>query len=210
MNKRLSLLAFYLISLSVVSSVTVLAESAVGVKEGDWIEYTITYTGSPATQFPEWIRIEIKNVQGTGITADVIVERLDGSSNTSSGTFDLDIGVPDLLAISANLDTGDEFYHEDYGNTVIAGTEDETYAGAKRTVVYATVNRIELRWDKATGILLQSDQSTDNFTQNLRVDKTNLWQTQIFGLDPTLFYVAVVGIIVIIAFVTFSLIRRRK
>lgn len=94
MKKKFLLILLCLVSLVVVSSVTVVAEVSVGVKEGNWIEYTVTYLGSPATTYPKRIRIEINNVPRTSITADLTVERLDGSTDTlvalllASGSFD--------------------------------------------------------------------------------------------------------------------------
>lgn len=204
-----SLSLLCLISLVVVSSVAVMAEVTVGVKEGDWIEYDVTYTGSPPNEYPKWVRIEITNIQGTSITADLTVERLDGTSDTNSGTFDLETGVLDLLLIPADLDVGDDFYHEDFGNITIAGKEEHTYAGGERTAVYATIDQTALHWDKTTGILLQSDQTADNFTQEFLADKTNMWQAQIFGLEPTVFYVLIVAILVIIVLVAVFLLKRR-
>jgi hypothetical protein len=210
MKKNFPLILLCLILLVVLSPMTVLAEVSVGLKDGDWIEYNVTYTGSPLDTYPQWIRIEIITIQGTSITADLTIERLDGSSDTNSGTFNLETGVLELLAIPSNLDVGDEFYHEDYGNIVIAGTEENLFAGAKRTEVYTTINQIELHWDKSTGILLQSDQSVENFNQKMLIDRTNMWQTQILGLEPNIFYIVILILIVIITFTTFFLIRRNK
>jgi len=209
MSERISLLSLCLISLFVISSVAVLAEVSVGVKEGDWIEYDVSYTGSAPNEYPKWARIEITNIQGTSITADLTVERLDGTSDTNSGTFDLKTGVLDLLLIPADLDVGDDFYHKDFGNITIAGKEEHSYAGGKRTVIYATIDQTALHWDKTTGILLQSDQSADNFTQKFLAVKTNMWQAQIFGLKPTIFYVLIVAILAIIALVAVFLLKRR-
>jgi hypothetical protein len=73
MKTKFLFILLCLISL-VVSSVTVVAEVSVGVKEGDWIEYTVTYPGSPVTTYPKWFRIEINNVPRISITADLTVE----------------------------------------------------------------------------------------------------------------------------------------
>jgi len=176
----------------------------------DSLEYNVSYTGSPLDGYPKWVRIDITNVQGTSITADLKVERLDGTSDTNSGTFDLQTGVPDLLLISAGLDVGDEFYHEDFGNNAISETEDKTYAEAKRTIVISTIDIIVLHWDKSTGILLQSDQSEDNFTQKMLADKTNMWEPQIFGLDSTIFYILIVAVIAVVAIIVLYLYRRKQ
>ena len=67
-------------------------------------EYNITYTGTPPDYYPSWVRIDVTNIQGTSITATLTVERLNGTSDTDSGTFDLETGVLDLLLIPAGLD----------------------------------------------------------------------------------------------------------
>lgn len=109
------------------------------------------------------------------------------------------------------MNKGDAFYHEDVGTIAIGGVEDAVYAGVKRTVVYATVLQIEYYWDKATGVLLEATQSTAEFTQNWKAEKTNMWQAQIFGLDPTVLYaLAIVVAVVIVAIITIFIIRRKK
>ena len=181
-----------------------------GVNEGDWMEYQVTYTGTPPDDHPKWIKSEVQSVQGTSITLKVERELLNGTSDTKSLPFYLETGAPDLIAIPANLNSGDTFFHEEVGNIAIGGVEDSIYAGAKRTVVYATVSQIVFHWDKTTGILLQADQYTTNFTQKWKAEKTNMWQAQMFGLDPIVFYALIIVVIPLVATVAFFLFRRRK
>ena len=210
MKKFISLLISSIFILGILFSGNVLAQISVGVKEGDWIEYNVSYTGSPPESYPEWVRIEITNVQGMSITADLITERLDGSSDTNSGTFNLETGAPELLLIPAGLDVGDNFYHEDFGDVEILWIEDYTYAGAKRTVVAAPVSELNIHWDRSTGILVQADQAGEDFTQNWLVDKTNMWQSQIFGLDSIIFYLLIIAVIGVAALIALLFYRRRK
>jgi len=42
------------------------------------------------------------------------------------------------------------------------------------------------------------------------VDKTNMWQPQILGLDPTVFYAVVIGAAVAIVAVIALILMRRK
>jgi len=191
------------------SSTIVLAQVSVGVKNGEWIEFNVDYIGNPPDSYPEWVRLEVTNIQGTGITADLTIKRRDGTSDTNSGTFDLEIGVPELLLIPAGLEVSDKFYHEDVGEIEILWIEDNTYAGAKRTVVVASVFEVLFHWDKSTGILVQADQSTDAFTEIWLVEKTNMWHAQLFGLDSTIFYILIVTILAIIAIIAIFLYRRR-
>ena len=193
-EKILMLLIGLSLFIGVLSSANVLAAVSVGVNEGDWIEYDYVYTGSPPSYFlPSWLRVDFKSIQGTNITAEITGQSPNGNV-TESLNFDLETGAPGFIIIPANLDVGDEFYndyHEELGKKIfaIAGTEESTYAGAKRTVVYAIVSftdssHIELHWDKATGILLQVeqlllqiDQSSDDFYGKTLANKTNMWQS---------------------------------
>ena len=98
---------------------------------------------------------------------------VNGTRGTHSLTLDLETGAPDLVLIPANLDDGDEFYHEDVGDMTISGVQEATYAGVKRTILVAPVIQILFRWDRDTGVLLEATQSSTDFTQHLKADKTN-------------------------------------
>lgn len=213
MNKFHSLLFSVIFLVGVLSSTIVLAQVSVGVKEGDWIEYATSYTGNPPEMYPEWTRIEVTNVQGTEITANFTVEGLDGRSGNQIGYYDLETGRTDLFFISAGLDVGDHFYHENFGSVPLTENKYVTYADAKRTVVFSTFENFECYWDKNTGILVQMIQSEDNYTSTLLAIKTSLWQPQIqpqiFGLDSTIFYALIMIILAIIAIVTVFLLKRR-
>jgi len=67
LNKFHSLLFSVIFLGGVLSSTIVLTQVSVGVKEGDWIEYTTSYTGNPPEMHSEWTRLEVTNVQGTEI-----------------------------------------------------------------------------------------------------------------------------------------------
>jgi len=187
----------------------VLAQVSVGVKDGDWIEYNMIYSGSTPSDYPEWMKIEVLNVEGTSITAELSLLLLDGTTDTVSGTYDLETGVLDLLLIPAGLDSGDEYFHPFFGNIVIAGTEEYSFGDAKRVVSFATVDGIEFQWDKTTGIILQSEHSTSNFAQKMIADKTNMWEPQILGIDSTILYILIIAIMVIIAILVVFMFKKR-
>jgi hypothetical protein len=65
-------------------------------------------------------------------------------------------------------------------------------------------------WDKSTGILVEANSSFTDYTMNTKADKTNMWQPQIFGLDPTVFYALVIAVAAILAVIAFFFIRRKK
>lgn len=215
MNRKLVLLmTLVIILLGLLASSTISAEISVGVKEGDWIEYKVTYTGTPPEDYPTWLKMEVLSVQGTNVTLDATIKYLNGTQKTESLTVDLEKGAPDLVIIPADLNTGDTFYSgdEDVGDITISGVEERTYAGARRTVVYATVLGIEFYWDRATGVALEATQSLANYTQNMKADDTNMWEAQPSGLpiDSTAFYILVVAAIAITIYVALLVMRRRK
>jgi hypothetical protein len=182
----------------------------VGVEAGDWIEYDITYSGSPPDYYPKWIRIDVTNVQGTKITADLSGEQLDGTSVSNSGTYDLETGVIDLLLIPAGLDVGNRFYHQAFGNITITNAEENIYANSKRVVIISTVQQASMHWDKETGILLQADQSTDDFNQQFVIEKTNIWQSETFGIDSSILYVLIIATAIILVILVIFIIKRRQ
>jgi hypothetical protein len=196
-------------------SATISAEISVGVSEGDWIEYTITYTGTPPEKHPTRAKVQILSVEGTNITLRGTVEYSDGTQETPTTTADLEAGkLGDGFIIPANLTSGDTFYDENEGNITISGVEERTYSGARRTVVYATYSQgtisAHARWDKSTGVLVEVILLSAELTTNWKADKTNLWQAQLFGLEPTVFYTLIIAAIAIVAIVAFLVIRRRK
>lgn len=196
------------------------SDVSVGVKQGDWMEYNVTYIGGDGPEeYPKWIRFHITNIQGTSITADLTYERVNGTITTVSGTDDLKTGVLQFLVVSAALNVGDPVYHESYENITINGTESGTYAGETRTAVYATFDGIKVYWDKATGIFLQSEQilEYDNKTvaQLVMISETNVWQepttdTDNSGLDSTVLYAIIIAVIAIVAITAFFLIQKKK
>jgi hypothetical protein len=191
---------------------TVLAEISVGVKKGDWIEYQVTFTGTPPGRHDvTWARMEIMNVQGKSINLDITTEFSNETLLNETITLNLDTGqLGDDFIIPANLNSGDTFLDEYTGNITISGVEERTYAGATRTVVVGATSQTTYYWDKAIGVLVEGTSAFTNYTMNTKVDKTNMWQPQILGLDPTVFYAVVVGAAVVIAAVIALIAVRRK
>lgn len=220
MNRKLVLLMIWVIVfIGMLVPAVVSAEISVGVKAGDWIEYKITYTSElpPPEKYQTWTTNEILSVQETSVTLNRTVKYSDGTQETER--FTVDIGMESayfgFFIIPANLENGDTFYsgNEDIGHITISEVEERTYAGGRRTVVYATVSMdgapTTFYWDKTTGVALEITQSKPGYTVNVKADKTNMWQAQPFRLpiDPTGLYIL---IIVAIAIVAFLVIRRRR
>jgi hypothetical protein len=183
-----------------------------GVKEGDWMEYTISYTGDPPDYLSSKIRIEVESVQETNITLTWEIE-LNGEKRSLTETYDFTTGVHDFLIISANLEDEDSFYHEQIGIIEIGGVEDYTYAGEERTVVWAMLSfdgyEGTVHWDQTTGIATQADMTySPALDATWVLEKTNLWGLN-EGLDPLLI-IGIAAIIVIALLLALLYIRKRK
>lgn len=211
MNRKAGLtIALFIVLLGVGN---VLAEISVGVKKGDWIEYQVALTGSPpADHDVTWARMEVTNVQGKAINLNVTTEFKNGTLLYENITLNLETGqLGDDFIIPANLNSGDTFFDENVSNITISGVEERTYAGATRTVVYAATSETTYYWDQATGILVEGNSQFPDYTMNTIVDKTNMWQPQLFGLDPTVFYGLVIGAAVLVVVVpAFFVVKRKK
>ena len=100
---------------------SVFAQVSVGLNHGDWVEYEVTYTGTPPESYPENVRIEVQTIQGTNITVEIERTLLNRTQDSKTVTFDLESGAFDLIIIPANLGAGDAVCHEDFGNFTIEG-----------------------------------------------------------------------------------------
>lgn len=186
------------------------AEIAVGVKQGDWIEYKVTCTGTvPEEHDVTWSKIAVISVEGKKIDIDVTSRYFDGSEETETATLNLETGqIGDAFIIPAQLDNGDPIPEPYEGSITIIGVEKRTYAGATRSVVYASTSLTMFYWDRYTGFLVEATSSYPDFTIITKAEKTNMWQTQIFGIDPIIFIVPIIAVIV--AVLAIFLIRKMK
>ena len=211
MDRKLGLIIALLIVL--IGAGVVLAEILVGVKKGDWIEYQVTFTGTPPLGHDiTWARMEIVDVQGKAIDLGITTQFSNGTLLNETITLNLETGrLGDDFVIPANLNKGDAFLDKYQGNITISAVEERTYAGATRTVMSAATAQSTYYWDKATGVLVEGISEFPDYTIHSIADKTNMWQPQIFGLEPMVFYVllilAATAIVVVIAFFA---VRRKK
>jgi hypothetical protein len=191
----------------------VLAEISVGVKKGDWIEYQAVFTGTPpAGHEVTRARTEVVNVQGKVISLNITTEFSDGTLLNETITLNLETGqLGDEFIIPANLNKGDAFLDKYHGNITISAVEERTYADATRTVVSAATAQSTYYWDKATGVLVEGISEFPDYTIHSRADKTNMWQPQIFGLEPTVFYaLLILAATAIVAVIALLVVRRKK
>lgn len=191
-------------------------EISVGVKKGDWMEYDVTTTGTPPREHAiTWARMEILEVEGAEFRANVTSKYPNETLSSLIRFFNLEEGkVEGWIIIPANLSPGDYFYDASTDrNITIEGEETKTIAGSKRTVTFANTPERHKEWDKSTGFFVTTIDTFEDYTINATAIATNMWSPQLFGLDPTLFYV-VVTIVVVVAIAAVALgiatARRKK
>jgi uncharacterized membrane protein YozB (DUF420 family) len=184
-----------LVIMMVFVSIVVFPSSAdgnplVGVKKGDWIEYTVNITGptsAPAHNIT-WFRIEILDVEGAAFQANVTVRNDNGTLSSSNWKFNLTEGqVEGWVIIPANLGVGNTFYDSSKpANITIMGEEQKIVAGATRTITHASDSTRPVKeWDKATGVYTYSVEHPKNFTVISQAIATNMWSPQIVEQNQT-------------------------
>jgi hypothetical protein len=189
------------------------ASSSFGVKPGDWIEYKVSTTGTPALGHDLiWARMEVVNISGTKMWVNIVAETPNGSLSSAIRDIDFTIGdVEAWIIIPSNLNPGASFYDVLTNSTItIQGQKTETIAGATRTITYVDTPQRHKEWDKATGVYIQTSDYLPGYTVNATAFATNMWAPQILGLDQTMFYVTIIVIaIVIVAALIIAFVRRK-
>jgi len=158
----------------------------VGIKAGDWIKVEYKITGWPAGEpYPEWLKLEFLSVEGTSATVRVTMRMSDGTEQSDTVPVDLAAGGGEAFGlsgfvISANLTTGDSVYMTGYGDVAIEGETTRTYAGARRTVVYASISQYGVQltyyWDKLTGVMVEAATTYTDITATAKATETNMWE----------------------------------
>ncbi len=155
------------------------------MKKGDWIEYNVTYTGTPPEGHnANWARLEVLDVQGSEITVNTTVRASNGTLSSQTNTLNLQAGeLGDDFIIPANLNAGDVFFDARDGNITIGSAETRTYAGANREVLTGNMRQAFDYWDKSTGFLLEGKSTLTDYTMTATMNTTSLWQTEQAGLN---------------------------
>ena len=204
----------YIVCLAVIVSMSfsavASAEIVVGVKPGDWVEYNVAFTGDVPVQHDViWCRIEVTAVEGKTVYVDITSRYADGSNETVSSTVKLDTRqIGEAFIIPANSNKGDTFSSYE-GTITMSGVEEKSCVCATRSVIYANTSETMFYWDRSTGFLVEANSSSSNFTMFTKAEETNMWQPQIFGLDPTIF-IAIVLLMVAVSVLAIFFVRRMK
>jgi hypothetical protein len=187
------------------------AEIVVGVKAGDWVEYDVAFTGDIIERHDvTWARIEVLAVEGKTIDIKVTSIFSDGREETETLTLNLETGqLGDSFIIPANLDKGDTFLEHYEGTITISGVEEKTYMGTKRKVLHATTSQTTFYWDQTTGFLVGATSNYTDFTMTTKAEKTNMWQTQAFLVDP-LFSIALIALVIVAVLAIWLRYKKRK
>jgi len=191
----------------------------VGVKAGDWIKVDYTVTGAPlGTTLPLWLKVEFLSIEGTNVTVRVTMHMSDGTEQNATAPVDIVGGGGEAFGLSgfvipANLTVGDVVYMSGYGNVTIAGETTGSYAGASRTVVFASFSQygtqLTYYWDKQTGVMVEASTTSGTMTGTGKATETNIWEPAPgFPIDPILLYIVIA--VVIVAVAVFLVMRRRK
>jgi len=176
---------FMATTITIYTSVIVLptvafAEPSVGLKEGDWIEYTFSVTGPPLDPLRNltWYRMDILDVDGASFQVNKTALSVNGILSSSVWSFNFAEGeVWGWVIIPANLNSGDTFFDASKSaNITIEGEVEKTLLGASRIVTFGSDLGIVYReWDKATGVYVHAIEHTRNYTVVTNATATNMW-----------------------------------
>jgi len=200
-------------------------EGPVAIKAGDWIKYKYTITGWPAGQpYAEWIKLEFLSVEGASANVRVTLHISDGTEESETMSVNLVEGGGEALGlagfvISANLTTGDSVYMSGFGDIAIEGETTRTYAGARRTVVYASISesipyqgdiQLTYYWDKLTGVMMEVSMTYPGMTATAKATETTMWEAGPPAVGMPWWPWIIVAVVVATGLVIFFMRRRGK
>jgi hypothetical protein len=223
MNPKRALIVIVTLALLCLAALTATAQVTVGVKAGQYAEYTSSSTGTPMQGHDAtWARMDINAVNVSAVNVTFISRLTDGSIENASENLNFATGrFIDYFVVPANLKTGDSFFDNGLGgNVTIVLTETKTYAGAQRTVVSGTTlvdfeggsGQTAWTWDQATGALVEAYSTYPSFTLHTVISKTDMWNPQptILGMPLFVFLIILALLVAIIAVAAAILVARRK
>jgi hypothetical protein len=203
--------------LAVGSSALAYAEPSVGIKKGDWIEYSMSITGPPLDdplRNITWYRVEILEVESASFQANKTALTVNGTLSSSIWDFNLTEGqVQGWAIIPANLSPGDAFFDAaKSANITIEGEEQKTLLDATRTVTHASdPGKVYKEWDKTTGVYVHAVEHTTDYTIITNADATNMWSAQALAGNQSMFYgVLAAGAVLAVLVVSSVVVVQRK
>jgi len=183
----------FLLLASVFPSI-VYADALIGVKRGDWVEYSVSFTGRPPPEHDViWARMEVTGVEEQRVNATFVSQLANGTVLTVEEDLDFATGrLIDMFVIPSGLNSGDSFYAQGVGEIVIDSVDVRSAVGASRTVVHAETEDTQWFWDRTTGIVVEARTANVVYTLDTVAISTGLWGQQILGVEPAIIYAIVV------------------
>jgi hypothetical protein len=223
---RTGVVLFLILCLTSSTSFLVTA-GPIRVKNGDWIRYDSINIGEiPFSSGTAWSKVEFLNVSEPIATIRVTMNRTDGTKQTRTTKINVASDSQSSsgfsgFVIPTDLNVGDYFHVGGWGNVTVTGETEKTYAGTRRTVVYAPYSEsreaddpeIETisYWDKHTGIFLEETVTAAKYTMSFKATQTNMWSPQVFGiLDWQILVLVAIPFACVIVVTVLILDRRRK
>jgi hypothetical protein len=209
-NQKLALTILLLLAVGCVCSVA--AQVSAGVKDGDYVVYEVTSEGTTQKANLVAERIDFQNVQESQFTANITLIYDNATVVTEIRSFNFPEGqVGKWEVIPANLGLGDSFQDASTGQSVtIQGQEQKTVMEATRTVTSVSTPQLVVQWDKPTGVMISKVEHFQNYTLTTTAVATNMWKTQILGLDRTVFFEVVIGTVAAAAIVVTAVVFLRE
>ena len=196
-RKVASVLLLVMFSVSWCSAVAAspIGASVVGARQGDWA----MYVGAPPSEEHEWIQISVLQIEGTVVDLEYHYDlrarfRVQATVNFPDHPHFVSIDVADgtgnsfFFLILRNLTVGDPVpVSQDHAPLKIEGVERRKYAGAERTVVYASFSNMSVSyaefktagryyWDKETGLLVERIATVGDFDMTCqKLTGTSMW-----------------------------------
>lgn len=197
-----------LLCFAVMTSVSALLYSGLGVKSGDWVKYDLQENFSLTGV--QWQKMEFFGVAGTTVTIETMVHMSNGMEINQTDTVDIESNddVPMALfgirvyVVPPDLNIGDTIFLGALGNRTITGETTMVYAGANRRVVYSNFSQYESQytfyWDKQTGVLMEGMTSLGSAFKIIWVTETNMWSGEFNWWFW--FITAIIVVVIVIAF----------
>jgi len=153
-------------------------EEKTGVKEGDWVKYSVPSMTLPEGKIVDWVKVEVKKIEGEKITELITNHYKDGSTETETRVIDISKEV-DYVA-SPNLKVGEQRKSAPPGGVLtVKRILTKTYKGAEREVAELEndTGTVKEYHDIETGILVEVEYGVPEFGVgvHLILESTNLW-----------------------------------
>ena len=218
MRRVAVLSACMVILLAVYMSSFARADNSFAVKSGDYVQWKEIAVNRSIRNITAY-RMDILDAEDYIAAVRLTIFYANGSVGTSENRINFLIGaMMNDEIVPRNLNAGDQFTDGYVGNFTISSVENLRFGGAMRSVMTSTMRNTTFVWDRQTGVLVNATSTYHYIINNTDVfgyvftelESTNIWQPDILGLNPSVFFSIVTGVIVCGAGAATLFIRKRK